>query len=102
MCELLIIAKDALSRGEKAELEALMPHLQTFIFKALDYRNKNYRTKDLNDIEQVEKCAINVIIAFVPKLSEITFRPFFYKVSCILKFQILFFASTISASRLGN
>jgi U3 small nucleolar RNA-associated protein 10 len=78
LCNFFNLATEACSKAEKADLEAVLPQLQKFMLKALDYRNAN-PSVDVSSVEKIEKTCISCLVSFVPKLSEATFRPLFYK-----------------------
>ncbi|RWS21801.1 HEAT repeat-containing protein 1-like protein, partial [Leptotrombidium deliense] len=76
---LLSIFSEALSHAEQADVEANLQSAQKLLFTALDYRNVHWKLKTAMAINTVEDKTIQCIITMVPKLSEKTFRPFFYK-----------------------
>jgi BP28CT (NUC211) domain len=78
---LFAIVKQSLSNSTQAILEANLLDLQKFIIKVLDYRTKNQSINSDKNVNMIEDRCIEAIITFVPKLSENSFRPFFYKVT---------------------
>uniref|UniRef100_A0A8C6E6N7 HEAT repeat-containing protein 1 n=1 Tax=Moschus moschiferus TaxID=68415 RepID=A0A8C6E6N7_MOSMO len=62
----------------KEELAAHQPQLTTFFLEALDFRTQ-HAENDLEEIGKTENYIIDCLVAMVVKLSEVTFRPLFFK-----------------------
>lgn len=77
--ELLNIVRDGLENGNKNDITEMLPELQRVFLRALDYRNLHANTND-SKVETIEQLIIKTFVTLVPKLSDVTFRPLFYKV----------------------
>uniref|UniRef100_A0A3Q0SHY7 HEAT repeat-containing protein 1 n=1 Tax=Amphilophus citrinellus TaxID=61819 RepID=A0A3Q0SHY7_AMPCI len=75
---LLSILKEHIAQMEKDQLNFHQSELTTFFLTALDFRSEHCQG-DLEKTAQVEGCVIDCLIAMVMKLSEVTFRPLFFK-----------------------
>uniref|UniRef100_I3KSE2 HEAT repeat-containing protein 1 n=1 Tax=Oreochromis niloticus TaxID=8128 RepID=I3KSE2_ORENI len=75
---LLSILKEHIAHMEKDQLSFHQSELTTFFLTALDFRSEHCQG-DLEKTAQVEGCVIDCLIAMVMKLSEVTFRPLFFK-----------------------
>lgn len=75
---LLDILKESIVHMEKEQLNAHQSELTTFFLKALDFR-ADHSEDDLRKVGDIEEHIINCITATVMKLSEVTFRPLFFK-----------------------
>uniref|UniRef100_A0A8D3C2Y7 HEAT repeat-containing protein 1 n=1 Tax=Scophthalmus maximus TaxID=52904 RepID=A0A8D3C2Y7_SCOMX len=75
---LMSILKEHITHMEKDQLSSHQSELSTFFLCSLDYRSKHCQG-DLEKTSQVEGCVIDCLIAMVMKLSEVTFRPLFFK-----------------------
>lgn len=75
---LLSILKEHIVHMEKDQLNFHQSELTTFFLTALDFRSEHCQG-DLAKTAQVEGCVIDCLIAMVMKLSEVTFRPLFFK-----------------------
>lgn len=73
---LMSILSESLSRMKPPELPTLLPDLTTFFLSALEFRCGE---TDLAAIETVEDRVIRSLTTVVLKMSETTFRPFFYR-----------------------
>ncbi|XP_037024057.2 HEAT repeat-containing protein 1 [Artibeus jamaicensis] len=62
----------------KEELASHQPQLTTFFLEALDFRAQHPES-DLEEVGKTESCIIDCLVAMVVKLSEVTFRPLFFK-----------------------
>ncbi|XP_030695347.1 HEAT repeat-containing protein 1 isoform X3 [Globicephala melas] len=62
----------------KEELASHQPQLTTFFLEALDFRAQ-HSENDLEEIGKTENYIIDCLMAMVVKLSEVTFRPLFFK-----------------------
>ncbi|XP_003935400.1 HEAT repeat-containing protein 1 isoform X2 [Saimiri boliviensis] len=63
---------------KKEELTSHQSQLTTFFLEALDFRAQ-HSEDDLEEIGKTEKFVIDCLVAMVVKLSEVTFRPLFFK-----------------------
>ncbi|XP_032098162.1 HEAT repeat-containing protein 1 isoform X2 [Sapajus apella] len=63
---------------KKEELTSHQSQLTTFFLEALDFRAQ-HSEDDLEEIGKTENCIIDCLVAMVVKLSEVTFRPLFFK-----------------------
>jgi len=68
---------------KKEELTSHQSQLTIFFLEALDFRAQ-HSENDLEEIGKTENCIIDCLVAMVVKLSEVTFRPLFFKVSFLL------------------
>ncbi|XP_060950975.1 HEAT repeat-containing protein 1-like [Limanda limanda] len=75
---LLSILKEHITHMEKDQLSSHQSELTAFFLTALDFRNKHCQG-DLEKTSETEGCVIDCLIAMVMKLSEVTFRPLFFK-----------------------
>ncbi|XP_034426314.1 HEAT repeat-containing protein 1 isoform X1 [Hippoglossus hippoglossus] len=75
---LLSILKEHITHMEKDQLSSHQSELTTFFLTALDFRNQHCQG-DLEKTSEIEGCVIDCLIAMVMKLSEVTFRPLFFK-----------------------
>ncbi|KAM4770910.1 HEAT repeat-containing protein 1 [Rhinophrynus dorsalis] len=75
---LMDILKEHISLMEKQELSSHQSELTTFFLKALDYRAE-HSEGDLEKVGDIEGHIINCLIIMIMKLSEVTFRPLFFK-----------------------
>ncbi|XP_055969563.1 HEAT repeat-containing protein 1 [Sorex fumeus] len=63
---------------KKDELTSHQSQLTSFFLEALDFRAQ-HAENHLEEIGNTEKCIIDCLVAMVVKLSEVTFRPLFFK-----------------------
>ncbi|KAK1328037.1 hypothetical protein QTO34_012459 [Cnephaeus nilssonii] len=63
---------------KKEELSSHQSQLTTFFLEALDFRAK-HPENDLEEVGKTENHIIDCLVAMVVKLSEVTFRPLFFK-----------------------
>nr|XP_008527120.1 PREDICTED: HEAT repeat-containing protein 1 [Equus przewalskii] len=63
---------------KKEELASHQSQLTVFFLEALDFRAQ-HSENDLEEIGKTENCIIDCLVAMVVKLSEVTFRPLFFK-----------------------
>uniref|UniRef100_A0A452R7G3 HEAT repeat-containing protein 1 n=1 Tax=Ursus americanus TaxID=9643 RepID=A0A452R7G3_URSAM len=63
---------------KKEELTSHQSQLTVFFLEALDFRAQ-HSENDLEEIGKTENCIIDCLVAMVVKLSEVTFRPLFFK-----------------------
>lgn len=63
---------------KKDELTSHQSQLTVFFLEALDFRAQHSESH-LEEIGKTEKCIIDCLVAMVVKLSEVTFRPLFFK-----------------------
>ncbi|XP_069374153.1 HEAT repeat-containing protein 1 isoform X2 [Paralichthys olivaceus] len=75
---LLSILREHITHMEKEQLSFHQSELTAFFLTALDFRNKHCQG-DLEKTSHIEGCVIDCLIAMVMKLSEVTFRPLFFK-----------------------
>uniref|UniRef100_A0A4W3IM72 HEAT repeat-containing protein 1 n=1 Tax=Callorhinchus milii TaxID=7868 RepID=A0A4W3IM72_CALMI len=75
---LMLILKENISHMEKEQLNSHQSELTSFFLKALDFRADHLEV-DLDKVSEIEGHIINCLIVMVMKLSEITFRPLFFK-----------------------
>ncbi|XP_043915044.1 HEAT repeat-containing protein 1 isoform X2 [Protopterus annectens] len=75
---LLDILKENIVHMEKEQLNAHQSELTTFFLKALDFR-ADHSEDDLRKVGDIEEHIINCVVVMVMKLSEVTFRPLFFK-----------------------
>uniref|UniRef100_A0A673KD58 HEAT repeat-containing protein 1 n=1 Tax=Sinocyclocheilus rhinocerous TaxID=307959 RepID=A0A673KD58_9TELE len=75
---LMIILKEHITHMEKDQLNNHQSELTSFFLSALDFRAQHCQG-DLNKIGEIEGYVIDCLLVMVMKLSEITFRPLFFK-----------------------
>lgn len=75
---LMSILKHHISHMEKEQLSFHQSELTAFFLTALDFRAQHCQG-DLEKTSQVEESVIDSLVAMVMKLSEVTFRPLFFK-----------------------
>ncbi|XP_066467559.1 HEAT repeat-containing protein 1 [Tiliqua scincoides] len=75
---LMDILKEHIITLEKEQLTAHQSELTVFFMKALDFRTEHSQD-DLEDVGKIEAQIINCLISMVMKLSEMSFRPLFFK-----------------------
>uniref|UniRef100_G3SII3 HEAT repeat-containing protein 1 n=1 Tax=Gorilla gorilla gorilla TaxID=9595 RepID=G3SII3_GORGO len=63
---------------KKEELTSHQSQLTAFFLEALDFRAQ-HSENDLEEVGITENCIIDCLVAMVVKLSEVTFRPLFFK-----------------------
>uniref|UniRef100_A0A8D2D6B0 HEAT repeat-containing protein 1 n=1 Tax=Sciurus vulgaris TaxID=55149 RepID=A0A8D2D6B0_SCIVU len=63
---------------KKEELTSHQSQLTAFFLEALDFRAQ-HSEDDLEEIGRTESCIIDCLVAMIVKLSEVTFRPLFFK-----------------------
>ncbi|XP_058398947.1 HEAT repeat-containing protein 1 isoform X3 [Diceros bicornis minor] len=63
---------------KKEELTSHQSQLTVFFLEALDFRAQ-HSENELEEIGKTENCIIGCLVAMVVKLSEVTFRPLFFK-----------------------
>uniref|UniRef100_A0A8C2SLF4 HEAT repeat-containing protein 1 n=1 Tax=Capra hircus TaxID=9925 RepID=A0A8C2SLF4_CAPHI len=72
------ILREHIGVMRKEELTSHQPELTTFFLEALDFRTQ-HAENDLEEIGKTENYIIDCLVAMVVKLSEVTFRPLFFK-----------------------
>ncbi|XP_069787090.1 HEAT repeat-containing protein 1 isoform X2 [Narcine bancroftii] len=75
---LLEILKEHICHMEKEQLNSHQSELTSFFFKALDFR-ANHLEDDLNKVGEIEGYVIDCFVGMIMKLSEVAFRPLFFK-----------------------
>ncbi|XP_078136067.1 HEAT repeat-containing protein 1 [Sander vitreus] len=75
---LLGVLKQHIGQMEKEPLSFHQSELTSFFLSALDFRAQHCQG-DLKKTAEIEGCVIDCLIAMVMKLSEVTFRPLFFK-----------------------
>nr|XP_046233291.1 HEAT repeat-containing protein 1 isoform X2 [Scatophagus argus] len=75
---LMSILKEHISHMEKDQLNFHQSELTSFFLSALDFRAEHGQG-DLEKTAEIEGCVIDCLLAMVMKLSEVTFRPLFFK-----------------------
>uniref|UniRef100_A0A8P4KTT5 HEAT repeat-containing protein 1 n=1 Tax=Dicentrarchus labrax TaxID=13489 RepID=A0A8P4KTT5_DICLA len=75
---LMSILKEHISHMDKEQLNFHQSELTSFFLTALDFRAEHCEG-DLEKTAQIEGCVIDCLLAMVMKLSEVTFRPLFFK-----------------------
>ncbi|XP_062066669.1 HEAT repeat-containing protein 1 [Lepus europaeus] len=63
---------------KKEELTSHQSQLTSFFLEALDFRAQ-HSENDLEEVGKTENCIVACLVAMVVKLSEVTFRPLFFK-----------------------
>ncbi|XP_053315982.1 HEAT repeat-containing protein 1 [Spea bombifrons] len=75
---LMDILQEHIAIMDKQQLSSHQSELTTFFMKALDYRAE-HPENDLEQVGNTEGHILNCLIIMVMKLSEVTFRPLFFK-----------------------
>ncbi|XP_053567913.1 HEAT repeat-containing protein 1 [Bombina bombina] len=75
---LMDILKEHIAIMDKQQLSTHQSELTSFFLKALDYRTE-HSEDDLEQVGEIEGHIINCLLIMVMKLSEVTFRPLFFK-----------------------
>uniref|UniRef100_A0A8C2FIR5 HEAT repeat-containing protein 1 n=1 Tax=Cyprinus carpio TaxID=7962 RepID=A0A8C2FIR5_CYPCA len=75
---LMIILKEHITHMEKDQLNNHQSELTSFFLSALDFRAQHCQG-DLKKTGEIEGCVIDCLLVMVMKLSEVTFRPLFFK-----------------------
>ncbi|XP_007565302.1 HEAT repeat-containing protein 1 [Poecilia formosa] len=78
LAALMSILQEHIGHMEREQLSAHQSELTTFFLTSLDFRAEHCQG-DLEKAWQVEGGVIDCLIAMVMKLSEVTFRPLFFK-----------------------
>uniref|UniRef100_A0A3P9PQK6 HEAT repeat-containing protein 1 n=1 Tax=Poecilia reticulata TaxID=8081 RepID=A0A3P9PQK6_POERE len=78
LAALMSILQEHIGHMEREQLSAHQSELTTFFLTSLDFRAEHCQG-DLEKVWQVEGGVIDCLIAMVMKLSEVTFRPLFFK-----------------------
>ncbi|XP_072827125.1 HEAT repeat-containing protein 1 isoform X1 [Vicugna pacos] len=74
------ILREHLGVMKKEELASHQPQLTAFFLEALDFRAQHAES-DLEEVGKTENHIVDCLVAMVVKLSEVTFRPLFFKLS---------------------
>jgi hypothetical protein len=80
----MTLLKLSLEHMNKNDVNSVLKPFKNLMLNALDFRNLNHNTISLEDIEKFENSCNEAFSVFIPKMSEITFRPLFYKVCIFL------------------
>lgn len=72
------ILQEHVGAMRKQELVSHQSQLTAFFLEALDFRAR-HPENDLEEVGKTENCIIDCLVAMVVKLSEVTFRPLFFK-----------------------
>ncbi|ELW68114.1 HEAT repeat-containing protein 1, partial [Tupaia chinensis] len=72
------ILQEHIGAMKKEELTSHQSLLTAFFLRALDFRAQ-HSEYDLEEIGKTEGCIVDCLVAMVVKLSEVTFRPLFFK-----------------------
>ncbi|XP_068615018.1 HEAT repeat-containing protein 1, partial [Brachionichthys hirsutus] len=75
---LMSILKEHIGHMDKEQLSVHQSELTSFFLVALDFRSEHCRG-DLEKAATIEGCVIDCLVTMVMKLSEVTFRPLFFK-----------------------
>ncbi|KAL2099230.1 hypothetical protein ACEWY4_005710 [Coilia grayii] len=75
---LMVILKEHITHMEKDQLNSHQSELTTFFLSALDFRAQHCQGV-LEKTKEIEGSVIDCLLAMVMKLSEVTFRPLFFK-----------------------
>ncbi|KAB5555247.1 hypothetical protein PHYPO_G00031300 [Pangasianodon hypophthalmus] len=75
---LMNILKEHIVHMGKDQLNSHQSELTSFFLSALDFRTKHCQG-DLEKTAEIEGCVIDCLLVMVMKLSEVTFRPLFFK-----------------------
>ncbi|XP_044532879.1 HEAT repeat-containing protein 1 [Gracilinanus agilis] len=72
------ILQEHIAVMEKEDLNSHQSQLTSFFLEALNFRAE-HSEDNLEEVGQTESCIINCLVSMVMKLSEVTFRPLFFK-----------------------
>ncbi|KAF3704004.1 HEAT repeat-containing protein 1 Protein BAP28 [Channa argus] len=75
---LMNILKEHIAHMERDQINVHQSELTTFFLTALDFRAEHCQG-DLEKTSEIEGCVIDCLLTMVMKLSEVTFRPLFFK-----------------------
>ncbi|XP_063039615.1 HEAT repeat-containing protein 1 [Engraulis encrasicolus] len=75
---LMAILKEHITHMDKDQLNSHQSELTTFFLSALDFRAQHCQG-DLEKTKEIEGSVIDCLLGMVMKLSEVTFRPLFFK-----------------------
>ncbi|XP_026078718.1 HEAT repeat-containing protein 1 [Carassius auratus] len=75
---LMIILKEHITHMEKDQLNNHQSELTSFFLSALDFRSQHCQG-DLKKTGEIEGYVIDCLLVMIMKLSEVTFRPLFFK-----------------------
>lgn len=78
LAALMSVLKEHISHMDKEQLSFHQSELTSFFLAALDFRAEHCRG-DLEETAAIEGHVIDCLLAMVMKLSEVTFRPLFFK-----------------------
>jgi len=76
----MALLKLSLEHMHKNDVSSILKPFKNLMLKALDFRNLNHNKIGFSDIEKIENSCDEAFSVFIPKMTEITFRPLFYKV----------------------
>ncbi|XP_065308439.1 HEAT repeat-containing protein 1 [Dermacentor albipictus] len=79
LAPLMSVLGEFITSMEKADLKGHLPQLQELVLQLLSFRRDNPQMEDA-DVDTVETGIVGVVTSLSFKLSEVTFRPFFYKI----------------------
>lgn len=78
LCVFLTLVGSVCSKGVPEELESERPKFQKFMWRALDFRGDHESTSER--VEDVENNCVRALVSYFPKLSEGSFKQFYFKV----------------------
>lgn len=78
LSSLMNILKEHISHMDKDQLNNHQSELTSFFLSALDFRAQHCQG-DLKKTAEIEGCVIDCLLVMIMKLSEVTFRPLFFK-----------------------
>ncbi|KAH7973388.1 hypothetical protein HPB49_000592 [Dermacentor silvarum] len=79
LAPLMSVLGEFITSMEKADLKGHLPQLQELVLQLLAFRRDNPQISDA-EVDTVETSIVGVVTSLSFKLSEVTFRPFFYKI----------------------
>lgn len=79
LIELMSLFKLSCDNLDKTDVDIIVKSFKNFMIKALSYRSIHHENVDLVTIEHIEASFGEAFSAFIPKLTEASFRPIFYK-----------------------
>lgn len=79
LAPLMSLLGEFISSMEKSDLKGHLPQVQELVLRLLAYRRDNPQMED-SEVDTVETSVVGVVTSLSFKLSEVTFRPFFYKI----------------------
>ncbi|CAG2183762.1 unnamed protein product [Oppiella nova] len=82
LCELMALLKQTFEDiSSKGDVQNIQKFVKNLLLKTLDVRNMNRNSAESTQIDSLENSCNETFCALIPKMTEITFRPLFYKLN---------------------